>query len=296
MTTSIRRAHPIVAAACGVTLAGTTLVALGEATAIRDRWPAEADTLYLPASSALRFASLGHSEAAADLVAARANVYYGAQIVARGEQKWLSRYLDTVVDLDPRFQSIYMRGASMLVYASRRITVDNLLAANRLLDRGASEFPDDWQFPFQRGFNYMFELPQTAREDPRVPDWRQRGVESLRHASLFNEAPAWLPNLTAKMLTEQGNAELAIKHLEQNYAVTSNEEAREQIRAKLAALRGAHASERLERAAREFGEMLSQRYPYAPEAFSVVAGPRFEPGFVRAELAGAAPSPAAILP
>ena len=120
----------------------------------------------------------------------------------------------------------------MLVYTGKEFSVDALLAADRILTRGARAFPSDWEIWFQLGFNLLFELPPLAGEDdPRVPAWRQRGVEALRQATLLDGVPPWLPNLAAQMLTKQGGDALALRHLEQTYAVTSDQATREQIRA-----------------------------------------------------------------
>ena len=175
----------------------------------------------------------------------------------------------------------------MLVYTGKEFSVDAFLAADRILERGARAFPSDWEIWFQLGFNLLFELPPLAGEDDaRVPDWRQRGVEALRQATLLDGVPPWLPNLAAQMLTKQGGDALAHQHLEQTYAVTSDEATREQIRRKLAALRGQHAATELARGAAELRQLLSRAYPYAPEAFSLVAGPRPEPGIDLAGLTG----------
>jgi hypothetical protein len=82
-----------------------------------------------------------------------------------------------------------------------------------------------------------------------------------------------LPNLVARMLTKRGSEEMAIKHLEQAYTVATSEEGRHQIRMKLAMMRGKHVAAQLEESRSRFEE-LSARYPYAPEAFSVLAGAR----------------------
>jgi hypothetical protein len=268
-----------------------TRAALQRSLHLRSGWPPEADTLYLPGATALRLASLGHRELAADLVAAQANVYFGAQLSARGQHRWLSRYLTTAIDLDPKFHSLYRRGAAMLMYTGRPFSVEAVEAANRLLERGVREFPGDWEIFFQLGFNLLFELPPLAGEDdPRVPEWRQRGVEALRQATLLDGVPPWLPNLAAKMLTKQGSEALAIKHLEQTYAITSNPETRVQIRHRLGQLRGRSAALELERGAEELRRLISERYPFAPEAFSIVAGPRFEPGVDLTALLGGRPS------
>jgi hypothetical protein len=259
-------------------LAALTHAALTRSLALRATWPAEADSLYLPTAATLRLASLGHSALAADLVAARANVYFGTQLATKGEQRWLERYLTTAIDLDPTFHQLYRRGASMLVYTGQNFSVGALEAANRLLERGAKQFPDDWEIWFQLGFNLFFELPPLVGEsDGRVPDWRQRGVEALRQATLLEGAPPWLANLVAQMLTRRGGDALAIKHLEQTYAVTSNAETRAEIRRKLTALRAQTSADELARGADELNKIVNSAYPYAPEAFSVITGPRRKP-------------------
>jgi len=248
---------------------------LAHTTRLRDTWPPEADTFYLPPASALRIASLGHTELLADLIHARANVYFGTQLHARVPTKWLAQYLDAAIDLDPKFERLYLAGAAMLIYNGQRISPDMVLAAIHVLDRGHKAFPFDWEFPFQMGFNLLFELPQDAGEDdPRVPGWRQQGVEMLKQAALYEGVPYYVPNLVARMLTKSGADDLAIRQLEQSYAVATNPEARTQIKNKLFALRGRQFSEHLEENLREYTRMIADRFPEAPEAFSLVAGPR----------------------
>ena len=161
-------------------LIGVTGAALRRALALRATWPAEADALYLPGAATLRALSLGHTELAADLVAARTNVYFGAQLAAHGPHRWLERYLDTALDLDPKLHSLYKRGAIMLVYTGREFSVPAFEAANRILERGVREFPGDWELWFQLGFNLLFEMPRLAGEDDaRVPELapaRRRGA------------------------------------------------------------------------------------------------------------------------
>jgi hypothetical protein len=222
------------------TFVGLTSVARRQAAALRATWPPEADVLYLPSSSILRKLALGHTELAADLVAIRASVYFGTQLLERAPQRWLSRYLHTALDLDPHFHRLYLSGAAMLVYHGGRISPEDVETANRLLERGIKTFPTDWSLLFQLGFNKLWELPSaTDPDDPRVPIWRQEGIEALRQATLLGDGPPWLPALVARLMTRHGGAdELAIRYLEQVYATTSSAATREQIRAKLQALRG----------------------------------------------------------
>jgi hypothetical protein len=273
---SLREAGRAVAlVACVGALAVAAAACLARANRLRASWPPEADTFYLPPSQAVRVASLGHRELAADLLHVRANVYFGTQLHARVPTKWLAKYLHTAIDLDPKLERLYLAGAAMLVYNGQRITTDAVLSANEVLERGRKAFPFEWEFPFQLGFNYLFELPQDAGEDdPRVPAWRQRGVELLRQAALFEDVPYYLPSLVARMLTKSGADDLAIRHLEQAYAVATNAEARAQIKGKLQNLRRQRLSDELEESFRAFEAMVADRVAGSPEAFALVVGPR----------------------
>ena len=258
-------------AAAWAGLALGTFLCLRQASARRSTWPPEADTFYLPSSHTLHLMSLGHHELAADLVAARGNVYFGTQVMTKGEQRWLAQYVNTAIDLDPHFHALYLSGAAMVIYSGKTITLDMVQAATALLERGMAVFPLDWELKFQVGFNYLFEQPKLVHaDDPRVPQWRQKGVEALRQAALFDGIPDWLPNLVARMLTKEGSQDMAIRHLEQAYAVASSEEARTQIRYKLVQLKGQQAYRQLEEEKKRFDQTLEGRYPYAPEAFSVI--------------------------
>jgi len=256
-------------------LLGIAFFSLSRANRLRDRWPAEADTFYLPPSRILRLLSFGHTELAADLIHARANVYFGTQLHAHLPTKWLAQYLHTAIDLDPQFHRLYLSGAAMLIYNGQPIAPPMILAANTILERGRQAFPFDWEIPFQLGFNLLYELPNDASpDDPRIPAWRQQGVEILRQTALFEDAPFFVPNLVARMLTKEGSEDLAVQHLEQAYAVAANEEARTQIRNKLVQLRGRQVAEDLAEKRREFQALIESRYPDLPDAFSLVMGPR----------------------
>jgi hypothetical protein len=249
-----------------------TSLFLQAATRLRGTWPGEADNFYLPSSNTLRLCSLGHHEMAADLVAARGNVYFGTQILGKGQQRWLSNYVNTAIDLDPYFHRLYVSGAAMIVYNGQTIDTEAILAGTALLERGVAAFPLDWEIKFQLGFNYLFELPRLVNaDDTRIPHWRQRGVEALRQAALFEGVPDWMPNLVARMLTKSGSQEMAIRHLEQAYAVAASEEARAQIRYKLVELKGQQFYRQLEEEHQKFEKLREERYPYAPDAFSAIA-------------------------
>lgn len=264
-------AAAIAALLCG----GATRAARQAASTIRQQWPAEVDELYLPPASTLRLASLGHTELFADLLAIRTNVYFGEQLADKGAHRWLDYYLDAIVELDPYFEPIYLRGATMLVYNGRQMSLEMFEKADALLARGLQVFPGSWELWFQRGFNLAFEMAKLVPADsPRRAQWLREGTEALRRSTLFAGVPPHLPSLVARMLTEQGERELAIQHLERAHAITNDPNARAQIELKLHALMGEHVRASYATESERLRRLVEERYPYAPEAFSLIAGPR----------------------
>lgn len=247
-------------------------------TTARATWPPEIDALYLPPATAMRVASMGHREVVADLLAARANIYFGEQLSQKDAHRWMEWYLNAIADLDPYFEPIYKRGAVMLTYSTAKMQTANVLSANKLVERGLSVFPDSWELYFQLGFNLAYELPGTVpKDDPRRIPWRKEGMEALRKATLFDEVPTWLPGLVAGMLSKSGEREMAIKHLERVYATTSDEETRSQIQQQLNRLMGEHYARSFEAQVKLLKRIRATRFPYASEAFSLIMGRRFRP-------------------
>ena len=80
----------VTAAVAGIAVFAGTERALDASLALRASWPRDVDTLVLPRSGVLGALSLGHRELAADLVAARANIYFGTQLASHEEQRRLA--------------------------------------------------------------------------------------------------------------------------------------------------------------------------------------------------------------
>ena len=278
-------ATTVMAIAAFALLTAAVTVSQRAITDLRSQWPKEADTLFMPGATALKVMSLGHNEAMADLVAARALVYFGDQISTKGEHRWLNHYLQAATDLDPYLRSIYLRGAVILKYQQSELTGQWVQQSIDLLEKGLQYFPDDWQFHYDLGYNLYYELPPLlARDDPRIAKLKERGTEHLRRATLSGQTPPWLPTLVSRMLTEQGAQEMAIRHLEQAYSTTDDDKTREQIRLKLILLKRSQLAERLERSEKAFAHFQQTAYPYAPDAFSLLVGARRTAGVNLTEL------------
>jgi hypothetical protein len=235
----------------------------------RDRFPAERDLLYLPQPAALRVASLGHTELAADLVWIRQVLYFADQFLAHGTLDWLDRYLKTIVALDPSFRRAYVWAGIVLIYNQGPVNNAMVRQSNDFLELGLRRFPDDWELHFMLGANYLHELKTS---DAKLKaEWKRRGAEHMRRAALTGKGPPWLPVLVATVLTHGGEKEAAIRHLEEILFTTEDENMRTHVRNKLKQLE-VQALGEMERSREEFTRRWHAEMPYAPSDLFVILG------------------------
>ena len=93
--------------------------------------------------------------------------------------------------------------------------------------------------------------------------YRRAGADWVVRASLVGANIPWLPTLAAKIYSEQGERELAIRHLEELYLTTQDPETQKQIHYKLRSLVVA----RDEQALREESERFKRAYEASPLRF-----------------------------
>jgi tetratricopeptide (TPR) repeat protein len=103
--------------------------------------------MYLPEGRILRALSLGHTNLLADFVWLRAIQYYGEQRLTTRNYDQAERLFNVIYDLDPTFLEATRFGALILSQDA-----GNPDAAFRLLGRGEHDFPNRWEYPFERGF------------------------------------------------------------------------------------------------------------------------------------------------
>ena len=233
----------------------------------------------------LRVLCLGHPEMMADLVYLRAIILSSATLLPEQRRDYLRRHFDAVAALAPDFRAPYLIGGRTALYSGPEITSDDVFLSNHLLEEGARQFPSDWEIAFAIGCNYLVEL---KTDDPRRrAEWRLTGAHWVRRAALDGGGPPWLPGLAATVMTEEGQAEAAIRYLEEAYLNAADERTRDEVKHLLAAKR-----------ARGLAQLTSARdavvagwqrwFPYAPPDFFVLMGPppspRLDPDFILGRL------------
>lgn len=156
----------------------------------------------LPNPTSLRAMSLGHHEMMADLIWIRALSYFAVHFSVDRDYRWLDRYIETVIELDPNFRKIYEWAGVATIYGGVEITNEAVLVSNRFLEMGLDRYPDDWRMNFMLGCNYRFELHPANDED--AAEWAERGALHLDRAAQATGAPAWLAMSASRMYERMG--------------------------------------------------------------------------------------------
>ena len=158
------------------------------------------DDLYFSASE---LAAAGHDFRGliADWYWINSLQYLGGKILANNQTadindlkplnpRLLYPMLDTATTLDPKFITVYTYGATVLP------AIDNALAV-KLLEKGIAANPNEWRLYNNLGYIYW-----QMKDYPKAAETYGAGAEK-------NDAPAWMKQMSAKMMTEGASRDFA---------------------------------------------------------------------------------------
>ncbi len=215
---------------------------------------------YLPPAGTLKALAFGYNELAADLLWVRSIAYYADHLTTDRDLRHIERYLKTILALDDRFRAIYKYGPAMITGRGTWRENAHVLQAIELLKRAHELWPEDWTYPFHLAAYY---LDLRGSKEQRA-EWKRQSADWINRAALIGAEVPWLPSLAAKFYTEQGQRDLAIRHLEEIFLTTQDPRMKEQVLHKLRELRGGQLGE-LEQADRALREAWAKSpYSYVP--------------------------------
>ena len=119
-----------------------------------------------PTSSAAawRLLSLGHHEAAADLLWLNALSQFAQTYGLARDPRWMDRHIEAVVGVDPRYRIVYEWAGTIVMYGAI-INNDSVNASIRHLERGLERFPGDSILLSMLAVNYLFEYKPVSDAD-----------------------------------------------------------------------------------------------------------------------------------
>jgi hypothetical protein len=250
--------------ALGIALAQPALAAQVRAVKARD------DVVALPPPAELRAATLGYKSAAADLLWAKLVVEYGIRSHEKRPFPEVTRYIDSILALDPEYKLLYEFLDTILVYTGTGGTRQDAITARRYFEQGTRARPYDPEMWLRYGQFTAFLGPSFLKDKQEIEAWRRDGALAIMRAVELGADPD--RSLAASTLLRQAGATKAnIEGLQRAYAMTDNEETRRQIRHKLVQLQ---ASLDAETAGSVVEHEQRTCYPFLSKGQTLLIGPR----------------------
>jgi hypothetical protein len=175
------------------------------------------ETLYLPSGRGLKFMSFGYRNAVAGLFWLDTVSYFGRHYATDQEYRWLGHRCDLVTMLNPQVYDPYYFCSTMLAWETNQPQL-----AVMLLSKGMAAHPNDWFFPYLRGFYYMYFLKQT-----------EAAKGDFVTASTKPNAHPIAARLAAKKISELDDPETAISFLRGMIQSSRDEFQRSELQSKL---------------------------------------------------------------
>lgn len=136
------------------------------------------DIFYIPKAKNIKPFLLGHEAFLADLTWIRTVGYFADELFGRNQFRYLEGLLEFAIDLDPRFEKVYIWAGAILMYRGGRVTEEKILASTQILEKGWKRIQNDpvgwkhipeyWMIPQMIGFNYAVELRDKKRGAPYI--------------------------------------------------------------------------------------------------------------------------------
>lgn len=242
------------------------------AKALEDRktWPVEEEYVLLPPPQAARFTSLGYNELAADTTWVRALVYYGSQIKGDENYRYLEKFIDNIIALDPQFKRAFTWAVSAVTYKNGQGTQEEFRIAANYYEKAIKVYPEDWEFAWRGGLLYWFDVWD---EDPtKNAQFKERGAELMERATRSPGAPDHLAGKATTMRTKLGQKERALDLLKERLFTTDDPKARENIMRRFRTISDDGSGDELQSVNERFNQLRSESFDLAPADFFVLLG------------------------
>jgi hypothetical protein len=242
------------------------------------------DAPYTPSASAAPFVAVGYRELLADLLFIRLRVYYGGYYETTAER--IAALGEAITALDPRFERVYGFAANAMQVAPHGRDQKTDLRAIALLEKGAKEFPSNWELPMIAGQTYIQDL---VTEDPNQRRaWNERGTLLVESAIRKPGAPLKVATWAALLRTRMGQYERAKEGLRELLLITNDPKAQQGLLAALAKMQssdGAEIASEIYEERRRFEREWKAKRPSLKPSMYLLLGPPLPKSFDMTDLA-----------
>ena len=199
------------------------------------------DVYFLPPPEQVLTLSLGYKHALADVLWAHVLVSQGLHTMEQRRFENLIRLYDVINLLDPTWRSPYLLADALITFQAAHTPYEEVVKTREILERGIENRPFDGEIWLNLGQFVSFIAPASYLEDrPDVAErWRMEGTAYLARAAELGASHSnisWQALGGAVILEKAGQRDAAIRFLQRTYAVTDDQELRDDIRMRLARL------------------------------------------------------------
>jgi hypothetical protein len=244
------------------------------------RETAQRDVYVLPPPAQVVVLSLGYRAAVADLIFGHVLVAAGTHVSDKRLFEFAGDYLNTVVELDPKFRAPYRYADGIITLQSVKVPDRLQRQARDILLRGTREFPYDQEL-FNSAGQYLAYLAPSWLSDPKeAQTFREQGARLLARACELIGSNEAIPHncITAAALFATGRDNAAERaFLTRTLDVIDDPDLRALAEGRLRQLNGEAAV--LESRARldRFNRYRAADLPFVSRAELYSVGPRFDP-------------------
>lgn len=238
------------------------------------------DVYSLPSPEQTVVMSLGWRSALADLIFSSTLVSYGIHIQEKRRFEFAADYLETAIELDPKFRAPYRYGDTVLTLGSVKPREADYGRARKILERGMKEFPLDAELWTQAGQFMAYLAPSAFSDEAVKKEWKLEGARRMARACELIGANENIPFhciTAATILSKAGEREATIKFLERVLAVVDNEEIRNIALSYLQRTASESERDRVQWRSERFADLWRADLSYLSKDALLVAGPPFDP-------------------
>lgn len=243
-------------------LHSSTLLARVQMT--RDSVLQNTESTYVPSINQSKFLYLGYTQAAADVLWIRSLNYFARHFTTDRKYPRLINFVDQIIELDPKFKSVYWWAGSSLLYGRMR-TNEVVMEANQYYERALKTFPNDHESAYRLGMNYHAEL---YSDDPKKKaGFRKKALFYLEFAASMPDAPRRIGELVAALNIKYGAEELALQYLTDLYIRTTDPKELKRLEWRMEALNKDVDADARRRVFNVFRTAWMDSLPYASDVF-----------------------------
>lgn len=246
------------------------------------------DVYVLPPPEQAVVLSLGYRAAAADLIFGHVLVAAGTHVSEKRLFEFAGDYLNTVVELDPKFRAPYRYADGIITLQSVKVPDRLQRQARDILLRGTREFPYDQEL-FNSAGQYLAYLAPGWLSDPKeAQTFREQGARLLARACELVGSNDAIPHnciTAAALFSVDGNNAARRQFLIRMLDVIDDQKLHGLVEGQLQQLDGEAAvlesRARLER----FNRYRASDLPFVSRAELYSVGPRFDPAACAGKMA-----------